>query len=247
MTPQELRDLFKIGIDKASPDSYSGELSFIPEEEEAIINRAYIEVVKGKYSGDNKLNVTFNDSTIVASELSGLIRNAKLENIVADDINSIYIELSTNVEVQVEEEVVVEKKPINELYIIEVVLVGTKVYSAKEIQSSTTNKYIATAENKPIIPEPVYLIENGAIKVYMDPIDTDEITYAKVRYIKKPSYISLSSTEEITEVKYDMLLEVVDRAVQIALENMESPRVQLQAQLDMAKSNQAITRMRVQK
>jgi hypothetical protein len=249
MTSNELRKLFKIGMDKSSPDVYSAGVGFTQAEEEAFLNQAYIEVIKGKYNGNNPLNKSYEESKILVSDLSGLITNKD----VAFDTTTGLIPNEYSITI-----------PSGIMYVIHLVItsattatppVYSNTYVATEIMPTEAEKYIATSKNRPIIPNPVYMMIGDKIKIYVDPIDMPSLNMARFMCLREPTKIVLAGTtvtaedgtktttyQDITEVRYDILLEVVDRAILIALQNIESPRMQTQIALEQVKAYQTMAR-----
>ena len=86
----------------------------------------------------------------------------------------------------------------------------------------------------PWIETPVAVLEDNTLKIYIDPIRMFADTYtADITYIKYPQNISYTDyNKDITEVPDYILNEVIDRAVEIALETIESQRTQTKVQLD---------------
>jgi hypothetical protein len=222
MKPSQLINLFKIGVDKASPAAYTGVAMFTTEEEIAIINQAYYEVVNGKFGGKNQYSKEFNESPVIIDELSGLITETTITAATSDGYNGYSVTIANTV-----------------LHIISVVYQNaTQRYAAVEVPPNTIHKFLATADNKPIIPNPVYTRGSGIIKIYVDSLDTLAPTSIIVKHIKKPTQLTtalVTTDADITEVGDSVFQEVINRAVVIALYNIESPRAQIQAQLEMSK------------
>ena len=94
--------------------------------------------------------------------------------------------------------------------------------------------FLQTYNNMPWIETPVAVLEDNTLKIYIDPIRMSADTYtADITYIKYPQNISYTDyNKDITEVPDYILNEVIDRAVEIALETIESQRTQTKVQLD---------------
>jgi hypothetical protein len=231
-------------MDKSSPDVYSAGVGFTQAEEEAFLNQAYLEVIKGKFNGNNPLNKSYEESKILVSDLSGLIVNkdVKFDTTTGLIPNEYSITIPSGI-----------------MYVIHLVItnattatppVYSNTYVATEIMPTEAEKYIATSKNRPIIPNPVYMMIGDKIKIYVDPIDMPSLNMARFMCLREPTKIKLAAEtvegvsvyQDITEVRYDILLEVVDRAILIALQNIESPRMQTQIALEQVKAYQTMAR-----
>jgi hypothetical protein len=84
--------------------------------------------------------------------------------------------------------------------------------------------FLQTYNNIPWIETPIAVLEDNTLKIYIDPIRMSSEQYtADITYIKYPETISYKDyNKDITEVPDYVLNEVIDRAVEIALETIES-------------------------
>jgi hypothetical protein len=86
------------------------------------------------------------------------------------------------------------------------------------------------------IPNPVVTIEGNDLIMYVDTkiFVTSNTKTVNVTYIKYPTKIDLddATTEFFTEVSNSVIYEVIDRAVVIALENIESRRTETKLQIN---------------
>jgi hypothetical protein len=94
--------------------------------------------------------------------------------------------------------------------------------------------FLQTYNNMPWIKTPIAALEDNTLKIYIDPIRMSADNYtADITYIKYPEKISYKDyNKDINEVPDYILNEVIDRAVLIALETIESQRTQTKVQLD---------------
>lgn len=99
------------------------------------------------------------------------------------------------------------------------------------IDHLTANRFLETYNNKPWIDTPVAIIENNTLYIYKDPYTDADTFKIDITYIKYPTLVEdlEDDTDELPEY---MWYEIVNKAVQLALENIESQRVQTKSQLN---------------
>ena len=107
-----------------------------------------------------------------------------------------------------------------------------------------SKRFAYTSTNRPWIPEPKCIVKDNSICVFYDTDLVDEIEMLALTYVFMPTLFitqwSDSETEEDTRVSTEILYpqlepivdEIINRAVLIALENIESPRSQTKAELN---------------
>lgn len=224
MTNTEMILEFKLTLDKVDSSSYP---DFESEEIYFFLNEAQERLVKTRYSRNNIYKAGFEEIQKRIDDLSNIVvTNYASVTSVSTESNTFRIDkdsLFTD-ETQV--------TPSTETYMFylrgrpRVVKTGcTSKYinKAKLVQQDDLAYMLEDPFNKPTLLEPIFYFERGDIYVVTDGSFT--IDKCKLTYIKKPVLISDSTNCELAEHLHK---EIVQLAVNIALETIESPRQQTQ-------------------
>lgn len=230
MNKSEMHIAFKIELDKVESLQYP---AFIPAEIDYFFDRAQEQFVKSRYGGNNPAGTSFEQNQKRLDDLRYLVVESTLPATSDDVLN-------------------VSEKP--NCYIVDLTdldtddpymfLVGeecTITYtdrlthqSVNKIQPVTecsANTYIAQVHD-PLSPHrlhyntasPLRLIKSNYVELITD--GTYSIFNYIIRYIKEPeSFTTLAATDS-PDFPNHVHPELVKLAVNIALENIESPRIQ---------------------
>lgn len=227
MTIQEMHIAFKIGYDKIDSLNYP---DLLPEEIDFLINQAQDAFVKQRYGVNNLKRQSFEETQK---------RTEDLKNVVTTAILTPLPNTSENI-TQYSRFVVLPDgtfptlNPYPESWFIiqeqtEVSYVGCdgnqvteKVYT-KAIQHDDFSKSIHNPFAKPTESKILRLMENGKVELIAPSNVT--ITGYYVRYIKKPVRVDIANSVDC-ELSEHTHQEIVNMAVSIALEGIESKRVQ---------------------
>ena len=226
MTRDELHIAFKIEMDKNSQSTaYGGCPAFLPEEVDYWLNKGYYDVLTTKFSGQNPTQTLFEGS---------VKRIADLERLVKTDKNiSVSLEKGTNR--------VVLKNLLNRsetntgrMFFIQAILHwGDKNANVNLIDHETSKRFIESYNNKPWIDTPVATVEDNSLIVYIDTTTMSGVLSLDITYVKHPTLIAnLPADAGLTEVPEYVQNEIVNKAVQLALDNIESQRLQTKSQLN---------------
>jgi len=110
---------------------------------------------------------------------------------------------------------------------------GAKKSNVLLIKHSEADKFKQTYDNLPYIQTPVAIIENNDLRIYFDPISMkSDNYYIDLTYVKIPTKVENLGEEGMTEFPEYMQHEIVNRAIELALENIESKRIQTKSQLN---------------
>ena len=110
---------------------------------------------------------------------------------------------------------------------------NNKKAAIRLIDHSDATKFKKTYNNNPWIEEPVAVIEDNALHIYYDPMSMISNAYSvDITYVKFPTKIEDLPTEGMSEIPEYMQFEVINRAVELALEDIESKRTQTKSQLN---------------
>ena len=233
MLTSDIHKAFKVIMDKnAEAVSFGGCPAFLPEEIDLFLNQAYIEIICNKYTGQNSLNIAFEGSVKRIQDLEGLVKTDKDQSIVSEtDTNRLYLSNLLN-------------GSDNRMFFVGAVLhwtqktdisgSSTNWTAGKErkvrattvmIDHSVANRFLETYSNKPWIETPVATIEDNTLWVYIDTVNMKGPYTVDITYVKYPDKIDHNTPNvEINEVPDRILYEVINRAVVLALENIESKR-----------------------
>lgn len=216
MTKDEVLNKFKVLIDKNGDAPFGGCPSFVDWEIETFLSQAMIEVISNKYTGtQNQTGFESTDKRI--ADLQGLIDTALILEINNTHIpNAISFNLPDDFWFYVDSHVKINVD---------------KVYQVELTTHDIVKNFAATHDNDPYIPIAKAVIEKNSLIVYYDTHIVNSIDALSLSYISKPILFQLDNTTDpgLTE---PLLNEIINRAVLIALENIEAPRTETKAQLN---------------
>lgn len=217
MTKDQLHTAFKIELDKSGNMGYP---AFLPEEIDYWLDKALYQVISNKFTGNNTLKQPFEKSVKRISDLKGLIYTAILPGVKEDNINKIVFTNAFD----------------GKLFYVQAVLsVDDKIITNVDlVEHANAKQFLQTYDNTPWIETPVAVIENKNLTVYVDPISMIGEKYKiELTYVMKPiTFSDVSANEQYQYLGDNVLQEIVSRATALALENIESPRVQTKTQLN---------------
>lgn len=221
MTRAELHKYFKVSLDKNSQSvAYGGCPAFLPEEIDYFLNSAYYQIISNKFTGNNPTKVPFEQSVKRIADLQNLIRTDKnLDTVVNGDNSCKLLNLFDS----------------ERMFFVEAVLnFDGKKANVLVTDHNKIQNFIKTHNNNPWIENPVAIIENNSIIVYYDTelvTNPNEVTI-DITYVKQPIKIQDLPAAGLQEVPDNIQFELIDRAVLIALDNIESQRVSTKSQLN---------------
>lgn len=231
MTVSEIHKAFKVQMDKnAAAIAFGGCPAFLPEEIDLFLNQAYIEVINNKFTGNNRLQQPFEQSVKRIADLYKLIKTDK-------DVDLQYTDSSSNVLImpnffkEQDSDATTNKR----MFYVDCVLhFGSSSANCMLIDHASTKRFLQTYDNLPWIQTPVAALEDNTLKIYFDPKSMVVDDYScDITYVKYPEVIDNTKTNIIIdEVPDYVLYEVINRAVVIALENIESQRSQTKLQIN---------------
>lgn len=219
---------FKVVLDKnAQGVAFGGAPAFLPEEIDIFLNQSQDEIISNKISGNNPLKVGFEGSQQRMSELDVLIRTDK--NLISNKTSLNEFTLN-NVHNNGERHTI---WGITLQY-------GTSQANCLLVDHNTALLFKQTYNNIPWVENPVCTIEDNNLIVYVDPILMQEPIYSPINdsylvnitYIKKPTKFDYTKPDEQLDLPDDVMNEIVNRAVVLALENIESQRTSGKLQLN---------------
>ena len=119
------------------------------------------------------------------------------------------------------------------LFISAVLKFGNQSTTVSIINHNDADRFLKTYNNNPWIPTPVAVVRDNKVVIF---IDTESMTApyrVDLTYVKYPSVISSATPEtDITEIPEYMWNEVISLAVLLALDNIESQRINTNSELN---------------
>lgn len=229
MTISEMHDAFKLGLDKTESLQYP---SFLSEEIDFWLNQAIRKFVKTRYSGINYKREGFEQSQKRIDDLRTLTREVTIActGTGAKKPNGyVLVDGFSNASFTAEpywlslgEEVLIS-------YTRTTVSTGGTATKRVGVVDITADNYRSKVDD-PLSDHilhydearPLRLFYNNTIEFITD--GNYSVTYAYIRYIKQPAEVAYNTVScDLAEHTHD---EIVNMAVQLALENVEQPRLQ---------------------
>ncbi len=208
MTILELHREFKFELDKIDTQALP---RFTPEEVDSILNRAVLRFIKTRYNFNNLYKKAFEQTQKRIDDLRTLVHYTT--------------PVFTNEEVTLPSDYMI-------LLRLEVKLLdncGELTGLGKQVETDDLNKLLDDPFNKPKKTRYLYVFRDNKIVLFIDPSTT--VTDVKMTYLRMPVAISFANKAlPYTELPEHVHGELVTMAANIALENIESPRVQTHQQ-----------------
>lgn len=223
MTREQLHIAFKIAMDKnATNIAFGSYPAFLPEEIDYWLNQGMYQEISNKFTGNNSLQQPFEQTTK---------RVHDLEKLIVTKVAVEHNDITSNV--CAFRDIFKDKM----FFVDGVFRFGAKEGNILLVSHDKAKKFRQTYDNIPYIPTPVATIEGNDLLVYYDPVsmkigDKDGKYYVDITYIKNPTKVEDLGENDMTEFPEYMQHEVVNRAVMLALSNIESQRTQTQSQIN---------------
>ena len=237
MTINDMHNAFQLGLDKTQALQYP---SFLPEEVDFWLNQAIRRFVKTRYSGVNSKREGFEQSQKRIDDLKTLVREVTIPCTAGtpgvNKPNSYVLTTSLSAT-----NGVFTGQPywlsLGEEVNINFLSRQTGLQASKRVAAvdATANDYVWKIEDPTGThvlhydeAKPLRLFYNNTIEFITDG-NNYWIDNAYIRYLKKPVEVSITvpTDSDLPEHTHD---EVVSLAVQLALENVEQPRLQSYSQ-----------------
>lgn len=219
MTRDQLHIAFKIAMDKNSQSiAFGGYPAFLPEEIDYWLNQGMYQEVSNKFTGLNTLKQPFEKSVKRIHDLENLIET---ENVSLNKDQIFNMCVATDVFK-------------NKMFYVDCVLrFENNVSTVALVDHASASKFKSTYNNLPYIETPVAVIEGNDLVIYFDPVSMKANTYfAQITYVKNPTKVEDLTDPQYSEFPEYMWNEIVNRAVALALENIESGRTTIKSQFN---------------
>lgn len=206
--------------------AFGGSPAFLPEEIDIFLNQGLNEKVYNKFTGTNPTNTPFEGSIKRVSDLEQLVKTDSNVTVISSPV------YQNGIEIPFKETTVGRKR----MLLVQVVLQyqGQK-YPCMLINHELSSRYSVAYNNIPWIPQPVVFIESDNICVLLDRtyITNPESATADITFVDTPPVIDYTKPdEEIVDIPDNVMMEAINRAVVIALENIESARTESKVQIN---------------
>lgn len=237
MTVSEMHMAIRIVLDKTSGFTYA---SLLPEELDFWLNEAQQRFIKQRLSGNNYLREKYDQSQKRIDDLKTLVRQSGNLTLTSSNLGS-----------NVKEAILPTSDSTSPyMFYLNSSLkdsLNNELQTGDIIPVTLLNTYVKDSINNPFILKPLVFIYNAYSSFYTTNVDKiafihgDEFTpyTASVLYVKKPMKLvsGTPSTYETNtcELPEHTHSEIVNIAVSLLVENLESPRVQTFEQLNASK------------
>lgn len=237
MIVEQFHREFDITLDKVASEAYP---EFLPAEKDYYLNEAQDRFIKTRYGKNNIYGVGFEEIQKRTDDLKNLVKSRFCtvstvshysesgENIFRADINSLYSDEAL-ITVSSDEYMLYLKSSAK-------TCIGTccKYFKVKLVQQDDLASVANDPFNKPRADRPIIFFEDGNIFIWVDQGTT--VQSMLVTFIKRPVQINIG-TYGLPKVECELSeythREIVQMAVQIALENISSPRTQTQEAINV--------------
>lgn len=221
MTREQLHIAFKIAMDKNSQSiAFGGCPAFLPEEIDYWLNQGLYQEINTKFTGNNASKIAFEGS---------IKRTHDLENLIRTDYN-----IAATKEANINRCYIANLFSDKRMFFVDAVLnFNGKKANVLLVKHDDAKKFKKTYTNNPWIENPVCIIEDNTLYIYYDDISMNANSYSvDITYVKYPTKVENLPAAGMDEIPEYMQYEVVNRAVELALEDIESQRVQTKTQLN---------------
>jgi hypothetical protein len=218
MTIQEMHIAFDLELDKTNSLQYP---SFRPEEKDYWINRAISDIVKQRYTGNNPKKESVEETQKRRDDLRNITKNYISTFFINDPLlnkpNGVFITLPKDYYYALEEEVVLNcldcrNQP------------TTKRVIVRAITHDRYNKMVRDPFNVPDDTEVYSLPYEDFRNELITGAPTSTVASYHLRYLRMPVAVNYF-TSTSCDMSAHLHSEIITYAVNLAIENIESPRV----------------------
>ena len=219
MTAAEMVLNFKFRLDKVDSLNYP---NFENSEVDLLLNQATERIIKQRYGTTNTKKTSFEETQKRSEDLKNIVVTAPAL-LVFQNVNNInndaaFVTLPSDHYFTIFENCVIQYLDCKGLTVQNTVPVVA-------IQHNDYNKNIDNPFNKPNKNKVLRLMENGQVELIPEP--NALIVQYKLRYIRKPATIDSVNLPNVdSDLSEHLHDEIVDMAVSLALEDIESRRQQ---------------------
>lgn len=235
MTRADLHTAFKVVMDKNSQSTaFGGAPAFLDAEIDYWLDQALFQLVSTKFTGHNTLQQPFEGSVKRIQDLEKLVKTDKNISASLDEgTNRIVITNLLQNQAQGEGRMFFVNAVIHWTQPINQDIIKRKPSAVVQmIDHKIANKFLETYNNKPWIDTPVATIEDNSLQIYVDSTSTQAPYTVDITYVKYPTKVENLGSDGLIEIPDYMHYELINIAVQLALENIESRRTETKLQIN---------------
>ena len=227
MNINDLHLAFKVELDKNSSGSaFAGNPAFLPGEIDYWLNKALMQTINTKFTGNNKLQQPYEAS---------VKRTADLEKLIKTDVGIVPIaDAGSNrlILINFATTGVTEPGTTRMFYIQSLLKFGDKQVNVDLVNHEQAKRFLKTYNNNPWIPTPVATLHDDTLTVYIDTTSMTGTYELDLTYVKEPTKFAYTNLTEFTELPEYMYNEIVSTAVALTLDNIESKRTETKLELN---------------
>jgi hypothetical protein len=209
---------FKQGLDKFDSKDYP---NLEPEEVDLVLNQAQEAFIKQRYGYNNTKNEAFEQTQKRIEDLHTLVKSVRLTPLLNSEkninSNSVFVELPVDHWITIQELTNITYSDCNGN-------VSKEDVYTRPIQHNDYSKLINNPFAKPNINKVLRLTTLEGVELLHS--TNSKVNSYKMRYIKKPIQMNSQSNPNVNcELPELVHQEIVNQAITIALENIESNRI----------------------
>jgi len=245
MTIEQFHREFKVFFDKADSSAYP---EFLDGEIDIYLNEAQERIVKQRYGKNNVYRSGFEEiqkrtedlKELVVTKFTSLSQNTAYQdvgdNVYKADLKDLYDDANLNTtaseEYQFFLKAIAETCQVNDNQLECCTWSRVKLVQHDDISTVANDPF-----NKPKKGRPIIFFEEGSIFVWT--AEGYEVNGFQVTFIKRPAVMNIGTYGSVVtecELSEHLHKELLQEAIQVALENIGSPRVQTQGPLNVQTS-----------
>lgn len=222
MTVQEMHIAFKLELDKTDNLEYPG---YRPEEIDYWLNRSITEIIKQRFTGNNTRRESVEETEKRRDDLRNITKDYNISvftSSIANKPNGVFVALPSDYYFALSEEASIAYPDCH----------GNETEDRVPVRAITHDRYnkmIRDPFNKPDKTEIFSLPYEGSTNEIIVGNSTTTLSAYYLRYIRKPATVSLQGNISC-DLSEQLHPEIVIYAANMAIENIESPRVVTQTQ-----------------
>lgn len=215
MTIAQLHIAFDVELDKTLDFEYP---YILAEQKDYWLNKAQDRFIKQRAFGNNLYRTTFEETEKSIDDLRAIVVESTISTTLTSGLYTAIL-------------------PVDYMYLVRHRCTTTSecasnnLVSGIQVRNDEINNYLKDPFRKPIADEPLYYIQGNTIN-YEVPDADFTISNARITYIRRPAEMRLGTAYVVptTDVQCELAdsthREILDIAIAMILENIESPRYQ---------------------
>lgn len=220
MTHSDIKERFLIEYDKMSTTSSYPSLT--DYEIAVVLDKAYLATIANKLTGNNVRKAMFESDNKAIEDVRPLITTQHLQKLTTSQFNEIEYTI-----------------PEEWMYFLQAsVMIGSDKANVSLVSHEDATKFKQTVTNLPWIPSPVLYIEDDKLIVLYDKYKYNENNIGDLlcTFIKKPKLFTSSEDYTLFELNDNVAEEVINLAIIMSAEIVESQRMTTKSQINSVES-----------